>query len=43
MSNPTHRPPDAPERWLLVITAVTALLAQLVQLAAAVRLLLDGR
>ena len=41
MEDPTRRPPDAIERWILVITGATALVAQLVQLAAALRLLVD--
>ena len=43
MSNSTRRPPDALERWLLLVTGATALIAQLVQLAAAIRLLVGSR
>ena len=43
MSNSKRRQPDALERWLVVITGATALIAQLVQLAAAIRLLVGGR
>lgn len=42
MPRKPHAPPERIQRWILVISGVTALIVQLVQLVAAVRLLLAG-